>query len=737
MEHARLVIECLTSYNLKIKPSSIHLGHSQLQCLGHVINVKGIAVDANKLQAIQDWATPRDNKELQSFLGFCGFLRQHIRHYADITAPLEAVKNDSPFCWSEKLNESFLLIKEAFRGATILAHPDFSRPFHIATDASMTGVGGVLFQPTSEDEHITASNIVGICSKNLNTTRRRWSAYKKELFGVVYSLRQFHSFIWGRTDLVVHTDHKPLTHIFESAQLSPPLQQWLDVILDYSFDIRHRDGILNIVPDQLSRMYGAAYSQSPVWGVNSQFDSAPIVISPVDITDETIGSGEGEEPHISSSSSSNNNSLLIEMEKRGKRSPNTEAERIELIQKVHQFGHFGVEAVFRRLYNDGYWWPAIRKEIQEQLRNCDACTKYTVVKSGFHPAQYITANGPGEHVQIDTSVHLPETPDGHTALLVCIDIFTGFVILRALKNTTAEVVAAELWDIFSIIGFPKILQSDNGSEFANDILRTLIKITGIEHRFISPYNPRADGKVEKSIGTVVMIIKKLLNGISRHWNLFVNFAQLTFNNKISALTGSSPFSLMFGRELNELKDYSAGDEPTIISLEDWKSHQEKILSLIYPALCERILSGKDKLVQTLNKNRKLLLPNAFPAGSTVMLRDPVRENKFQPKYIGPYTIVRRARNGAYVLRDLAGDPLDRHVPADQLKFIARGKRKIDADKQIYEVNQIVSHRGEPGNYEYLVEWKGYSAEDQTWEPENSFFDHSVIQKYWKTKSNKQ
>ena len=219
--------------------------------------------------------------------------------------------------------------------------------------------------------------------------------------------------------------------------------------------------------------------------------------------------------------------------------------------------------------------------------------------------------------------------------------------------------------------------------------------------------------------------------------MFVNFAQLTFNNKISALTGSSPFSLMFGRELNALKDFSAGDEPAIISLEDWKFHQEKILSLIYPALCERILSGKDKLVQTLNKNRKLLLPNAFPAGSTVMLRDPVRENKFQPKYIGPYTVVRRARNGAYVLRDLAGDPLDRHVPADQLKFIARGKRQIDSDKQIYEVNRIVSHRGEPGNYEYLVDWKGYSAKEQTWEAETSFFDHSVIQKYWKTQSNTQ
>ena len=118
-----------------------------------------------------------------------------------------------------------------------------------------------------------------------------------------------------------------------------------------------------------------------------------------------------------------------------------------------------------------------------------------VVRSGFHPARFITAAGPLHHVQVDTSVHLPESPEGFTALLVCIDVFSGFLILRAMKDTSAATVAQHLWDIFSILGFPKILQSDNGSEYVNDILRALVTITGMEHRFIAPYNPRADGKV--------------------------------------------------------------------------------------------------------------------------------------------------------------------------------------------------------------------------------------------------
>src|ERR1700686_5187098 len=109
----------------------------------------------------------------------------------------------------------------------------------------------------------------------------------------------------------------------------------------------------------------------------------------------------------------------------------------------------------------------------------------------------------------------------------------------------------------------------------------------------------------------------------------------------------------------------------------------------------------------MNKNRRLLAPNAFPAGSTVMIIDPVRKDNFEPKYIGPYTIVRRARGGAYVLKDATGDLLDRHVPADKMKLIAKSKRRIDVDTPTYQINKIISHRGNPGHYEYLADWKGY------------------------------
>lgn len=237
-----------------------------------------------------NWILPDTGAGLQSFLGLATFVRQHVRHFAELTAGLESIKNNKLLQWTPELIQDFESTKIAISTAPILTFPDFNKPFHIATDASNSGVGGILFQPKSDNEHITPTNIVSIVSKKLQPHQQRWPAYKKELFGVVYSLRKFHVYIWGRIDLVVITDHKPLTYIFSSNLLSPALQQWLDVILDYQFEIRHRDGILNVIPDQLSRMFSSHYNNLEVWGISSESFplAAPIQMDQISISGAVV-----------------------------------------------------------------------------------------------------------------------------------------------------------------------------------------------------------------------------------------------------------------------------------------------------------------------------------------------------------------------------------------------------------------------------------------------------------------
>ena len=99
-DQALVIIERLNQINLRIKPSSVKVGHSQMRCLGHLVSAHGVGIDPNKLEDIEKWEVPVTGKQLHSFLGFATFIRQHVRHFADLTAPLETVKGEKVVPWS-------------------------------------------------------------------------------------------------------------------------------------------------------------------------------------------------------------------------------------------------------------------------------------------------------------------------------------------------------------------------------------------------------------------------------------------------------------------------------------------------------------------------------------------------------------------------------------------------------------------------------------------------------------
>jgi hypothetical protein len=53
-QQALSIIKLMTSHNLRIKPSSVKLGHSDMRCLGHHVSVKGIGIDPKKKSMIPD-----------------------------------------------------------------------------------------------------------------------------------------------------------------------------------------------------------------------------------------------------------------------------------------------------------------------------------------------------------------------------------------------------------------------------------------------------------------------------------------------------------------------------------------------------------------------------------------------------------------------------------------------------------------------------------------------------------
>jgi hypothetical protein len=148
--------------------------------------------------------------------------------------------------------------------------------------------------------------------------------------------------------------------------------------------------------------------------------------------------------------------------------------------------------------------------------------------------------------------------------------------------------------------------------------------------------------------------------------------------------------------------------------------------VVFPAVAEKAKATQAKMIARFNAT---VLHNEYPDGAKVMTLDPLKGDKLTPRYEGPYTVVQRTSTGAYVLKDGTGEILGRNYAPSQLKLVLDD---FD-DTETYEVEAIVDHRPSrvtPHASEYLVKWKGYSSDKNTWEPEEHFIERRCIAEYW-------
>jgi hypothetical protein len=116
-------------------------------------------------------------------------------------------------------------------------------------------------------------------------------------------------------------------------------------------------------------------------------------------------------------------------------------------------------------------------------------------------------------------------------------------------------------------------------------------------------------------------------------------------------------------------------------------------------------------------------------GMVVVALDPLRGAKWDALYVGPYTTVGVDDRRAYVLRDEMDTVVTRHFSVDQLQ-VATATFVGTSPGLVAET--ILVHRHDSScELEYLVWWKGYSPDENSWEPVVNFVDRGCIQKYWK------
>jgi hypothetical protein len=183
------------------------------------------------------------------------FYRRFIPGASDTQAPLSDLlvpnlKGKSSINWTQEAISAFEKCKEKLATATLLAHPCDNARLAIVSDASNTAVGATLQQFIIDEWQPLA-----FFSKKLIATETTYRAYDRELLVIYLAVKHF-QYMVEECDLVIFTDHKPITFAFQqkSDKSTPRQFRHLDFISQFTTDIRYITGKLNIVDDNLSRV---------------------------------------------------------------------------------------------------------------------------------------------------------------------------------------------------------------------------------------------------------------------------------------------------------------------------------------------------------------------------------------------------------------------------------------------------------------------------------------------------
>ena len=128
------IFEKCRMYRLSLNPKKYAFMVRQGKILGHIVSKIGISTNEEKVSAIAQMAKPTNAKQVQGFMGHCGYYRRFIYNYATIARPLYALLVN--FEWTKKCDEAFEKLKNAIVNAPILRTPDWNKPFHVHIDAS-------------------------------------------------------------------------------------------------------------------------------------------------------------------------------------------------------------------------------------------------------------------------------------------------------------------------------------------------------------------------------------------------------------------------------------------------------------------------------------------------------------------------------------------------------------------------------------------------------------------------
>ncbi|KAI2646020.1 Transposon Tf2-6 polyprotein [Labeo rohita] len=649
-------------------------------------------MDQGKVTAIQNWPQPPTIKELQRFLGFSNFYRRFIQNYSSITAPLTSLLRGKPrtITWNPAAHEAFQQLKKILLsqavGESSLLHP------------------------------------CAYYSRKLSLAEQNYDVGNQELLAIKLALEEWRHWLEGFTHpFTIITDHN-LQYLREARRLNPRQARWALLFTRFNFTITYRPGSKNPVADALSRQYSPDLPTEPETILRSDLIVSPIQWElDLDIQNATL-----QEP---APPDCPEGKIYIPQHL-----------RLSLLGTAHKSlgsGHPGSQRTLSLLQSH-YWWPSMRRDTIRYVQSCSVCAMST------SPRQLPTGKlvplpipqRPWSHLGVDFVTGLP-VAEGNTCILVAVDRFSKMCKFVPLKGLPTVMETAELLfqHLFRHFGLPEEIVSDRGPQFISHVWKAFFKLLGVSVNLSSGYHPQTNGQTERKIQELGCYLWSYCHKDQHSWDRFLLWAEYAQNSLCQDTTGMTPFQCVLCYQ-PPLFPWTV--EPSNVPAVDyWFRESERVWDSAHHHLQRAVRQHKH-----FADIRRRPAPNYQPGEqvwlSTRDLRLRLPCHKLSPRYIGPFTILRRIND---VTVQLQLPPRYRIHPTFHVSLlkpfhpsatehpgaeVEPPPPEVLDTPSIYMVHKILDSRRQGGHLEYLVDWEGYGPEERSWVARDDILDPSLL-----------
>ncbi len=260
--------------------------------------------------------------------------------------------------------------------------------------------------------------------------------------------------------------------------------------------------------------------------------------------------------------------------------------------------------------------------------------------------EYPPPNRPWDVVSIDL-LELPTSYQGSKYLLDCVEHLSRYVILAPLKDKTAKSVAhALITHLFCPYSAPRVLLSDNGTEFRNTLLEEISQQFEVKQCFTVTYHPASNDLVERANRKIIEVLRQVVGELFETWEDWLPHVAASINSSVCASTGQSPHFILFGVDKHLPYELLSSMHSPVYNTEDYVKCYLKVFSDIHKLVHNKLQATNTAMCATQHKRAT---PVTLQVGDFVMVQVPERASKLSPKFLGPRSVICKLEGNKFVI----------------------------------------------------------------------------------------